>query len=153
MMLILAGCLPPFLLPFFPLILNTWNISDQITELSGSLQSLHLVQFLSVGWMWFRVLMVHTVASLQVLKNRFTESLSLCASKAMWDLGLTQPPNFCLLKGQCTCCGSFLTIDKSLIHQILLWMLLKCVPHVCQGYLVLNFLCERITECSFLLRQ
>lgn len=71
----------------------------------------------------------------------------------MGGLSLTEPPSSRLLKGQCLHCCGFLIINKRLLCQILLQVLLKCVPHVRQGCLMLNFLCQRRTECSLLHQQ
>ena len=77
-----------------------------------------------------------------LLRQRLTAWLSPHSSKAVGGLSLTEPPNSRLLEGQCPRCCGFLIIDKRLLCQILLQVLLKCVPRVRQGCLVLNFLCQ-----------
>lgn len=145
------GCLPPFLLSLFPLRLDehlkffrsmygSVGFSTEFTSSAVHFKGVNVTQ---------RIDGTHRCKFTGLEKQRFASRLFLCTDL----LGLTQPPNVRLPQGQCTCRHSFLTIDKRLIYQILLWVLLKHLPPVCQGCLVLNFLCERRTECSSLLRQ
>lgn len=149
----LAATFPLCFLFFLWYLTDTWNSSDQIMGLYCSQQSSLLVQLLLKGWMWLSLEGAHRCTFAGLEKQRFMARLFLCASKAVWGLGPTQAPNFCLCEGRCTCCCSFLTIDERFHPQILLWVLLKCVPHGYHSYLVLNFLCEQRTECSLLRQQ
>lgn len=119
--------------------MNTWNSLDQIMGLycSQCSHTINSVQFLLKGWMWLRVVIVHTRCKFTSLeKQRFTARLFQRVSRAMWGLGLTQPPSFCLLEGQCTCCCSFLLLTRGLSMKFFL----QCSWNVYLTY-------ARVTSC------
>lgn len=88
-----------------------------------------------------------------LIKQSFTAWLFLHTSKAVGGLSLTEPPSSRLLEGQCLHRCGFLIINKRLLCQILLQVLLKCVPTYARVASCWIFFVSLRTECSLLHQQ